>query len=232
MHGVEEKSRRKQLTCDLFDIARHLRSNFDADQWNAQARKDATKRQVMDEILTTARPHKRSDCCETDDDIKVLTKNAPNINFLTKDPRMPDLKSRDRLLITSCISQIQNNRVYIDNDSGTDILYEHCFQQLPTSWKEGLAPPTVGLLVGFTGHNLWPLGTIHIPLTITSHDGRDRITHTIHFPVVRFSSGNDVLLGRPTLFQLQAIPSTIHDTMKFSASSGLETIVGTSSRIR
>lgn len=60
---------------------------------------------------------------------------------------------------------------------------------------EGLAPPTASLLVGFVGQNLRPLGTIHLPLTITSHDGRDRVTRIIKFSVVRFSAEHDILLG-------------------------------------
>lgn len=95
-------------------------------------------------------PHKRSECYETDDDIEVPPKNILNISFLSEDPRMLGWNTRDPLLITACIRQLQISCVYVDNDIGIDILYEHCFQQLPTSWKEALTPPTVGLLIGFT----------------------------------------------------------------------------------
>lgn len=165
----------KQLTGDLLTILKDLRSMFEVDQRNTRDRKDVGKRQVKEEILTIMRPCKRSELCKTDDDIEVLPKNILNIIFFRRSEDV-GLEPKGSALITACICKILINRVYIDNDSGTDILYEHCFQQLLISWKESLTHPTIDPLTGFTGHRLWPLGTIHLPLTITSHDRRDRIT--------------------------------------------------------
>lgn len=49
----------------------------------------------------------------------------------------------------------------------------------------------------------------------------------LYFLVVNCSIEHNILLGRPALFPLQAIPSTIHDVVKFSTSDGSATIIST-----
>lgn len=115
--------------------------------------------------------------------IKVLSRNILSIRFSIDRPRPPNWDPRYPLLITAYICQMQAHYVYIDNDSSTDILYEHYFRQLPTSRKEGLNPPTTSPLIGFIGHNRWPLGTIHLPLTLFSHGRKDKIAWIIEFSV-------------------------------------------------
>ena len=73
---------KKYLTGDLLEITKDLRSKFDADQRYVRDRKDTDKRQVKEEIHTITRPHKRSGCYKTDDDIEVLPKNILNVRFL------------------------------------------------------------------------------------------------------------------------------------------------------
>nr|KAJ0224670.1 hypothetical protein LSAT_V11C100012720 [Lactuca sativa] len=118
------------------------------------------------------------------------TLNILNIKFSIDETWPPNWDPRDPLLITTYIHQTQVHRVYIHNSSSTYILYEHCFRQLLTSWKEGVKPvqtvthllegktqaPTGRSLIGLMGNSLWPLGTIHLPLTLVSHDGSDKIT--------------------------------------------------------
>lgn len=46
----------------------------------------------------------------------------------------------------------------------------------------------------FTGHQLWPVGTINLPLTLVSHDRKERITRVIEFLVVNHPSDTYMLL--------------------------------------
>ena len=41
------------------------------------------------------------------------------------------------------------------------------------------------LLVGFTGHTLWPFDTIKLPLIIISIDGKEKLTRIIKFSVLK-----------------------------------------------
>ncbi|XP_023732695.1 uncharacterized protein LOC111880502 [Lactuca sativa] len=119
--------------------------------------------------------------------------------------------------------------VYVDTGSSVDIIYEHCFRLLPDRCKEYLQP-TTGRLVGFTGHSLWPLGTIHLPLTITSHDKQQKKTALIDFVVIRHAAEQDIILGRTTLLKLGAVPSTMHGVMKFDTPTGAATVLATPPR--
>lgn len=84
--------------------------------------------------------------------------------------------------------------------------------------KEGLKPSTMDPLVGITRHQLWPLGTINLPLTLINHEGKETTTKVIEFLVIRRPADDGMLLSRTALFQLLAIPSTIHKKGKFSTS--------------
>lgn len=138
---------------------------------------------------------------------------------------MPNWNPRDLLVITTYIRQTQIHRVLIDNGSSIDILYEHWFRERPTTFKQGLKQSTRGPLVGFTCHQLRPMGPINLPLTLLSHDEKEIVTRVIEFSVVSLPADTDMLLGWPTLFQFQAIPSTIHGTTKFSTNTWSTTIV-------
>lgn len=72
----------------------------------------------------------------------------------------------------------------MNTGSSTNIIYEHCFRLLPDRWKESLKPAT-GRLTGFTGNNLWPLGTIHMPFMLTNHAKAKKKTTLIDFVVIR-----------------------------------------------
>lgn len=158
----------------------------------------------------------------------MLTRKIQNINFSPEDPRPQDWNPKDPLLLTSCIRPKQIHRVYIDNDDSTDIIYKHYIQKLLESWKEELKPPTSGPLVGFIGHSLWTLGTIHLSFMLISHDRRESRTPTIEFYVIRHPTERNILLGRLTLFEIQVLSSIIHDIVKFSTWLGSATIVTSS----
>ncbi|CAI9288370.1 unnamed protein product [Lactuca saligna] len=94
------------------------------------------------------------------------------------------------------------------------------------AWKEGLRP-AAGQLTRFTGNSLWPLGIIHLPLTLTGQDKTRRRTTLVDFVVIRHPSEHNVILGRTALLKSRAISSTIHGIVKFITNQGLGTILAT-----
>ena len=151
------------------------------------------------------------------------------LTFSIQDPRPDGWKGDNPLIIQASIKDVTIHRVYVDTGSSADIIYEHCFRLLPDRWKDNLRP-TTGRLVGFTGHSLWPLGTIHLPLTITSHDKQRKKTALIDFVVIRHSAEHNIILGRTALLKLGAVPSTMHGIMKFDTPKGEATILATPPR--
>lgn len=159
----------------------------------------------------------------------IIKLSARALTFSIQDPRPDGWRGDNPLIIQASIKDVTIHRVYVDTESLADIIYEHCFRLLPDRWKDNLRP-TTGRLVGFTGHSLWPLGTIHLPLTITSHDKQRKKTALIDFVVIRHSTEHNIILGRTALLKLGAVPSTIHGIMKFDTPKGEATILATPPR--
>ena len=64
------------------------------------------------------------------------------------------------------------------------------------------------------GHNLCPLGTIHLPFILTNHEKERRKTTLIYFVVIRHPTEHNIILGRTTLLKFGAVPSTMHEIVK------------------
>lgn len=118
--------------------------------------------------------------------------------------------------------------MYIDTKSSIDIIYEHCFCLLPNRRKGNLKHAT-GQLTGFTGHNLWSLGTIYLPFTLTSYDKTKRKITLIEFVVIRHPTEHNNILGRTSLIKFGAIPSTMHAVVIFNTTEGPGTTLTTPS---
>nr|KAJ0209555.1 hypothetical protein LSAT_V11C400157750 [Lactuca sativa] len=162
---------------------------------------------------------------------KPYHQNILNIAFSVNDLRTEHWDPNYPLHITVFVSQLRVEQVYIDNGSRVNVIYQHYLRQLPIKWKEYLQPPSQGPLVGFTSHHIWPTGTVRLPFTLTSHDEAKEITRALEFSVVDRPTEHNILLARPALFQLQAIPSTLHGVLKFNTSDGSATVVVTKPKI-
>nr|GEW21688.1 hypothetical protein [Tanacetum cinerariifolium] len=57
------------------------------------------------------------------------------------------------------------HRMYIDDGSSMEILYEHCFHRLRHEIKSQMVPATTSL-TGFSGETTWPLGQLRLLVTI------------------------------------------------------------------
>lgn len=82
-------------------------------------------------------------------------------------------------------------------------------------------------LVGFTGHGSWPTGIVTPPFKWICHDGTKHITRALEFLVVDHLADQNILLGRPILFQLQAAPSTLNGALKISTNDRSTMVVAT-----
>lgn len=105
------------------------------------------------------------------------------------------MDSNDLLHTVGFIGQKQVECVYIDNGSRVNVIYEHCLRRLPLEWKKHLQPPRQGPLVGFTGHGIWPEGTIMLPFILVCHDGAEQIMRVLEFWVVDCLAEHNILLG-------------------------------------
>nr|GEW73147.1 hypothetical protein [Tanacetum cinerariifolium] len=116
------------------------------------------------------------------------------------------------------------HRMYIDDGSSMEILYEHCFSRLRPEIKSQMVPATTSL-TGFSGETIWPLGQLRLLVTIGD------VTHStkawMNFMVVKSVSPYNGTIGRPSLKTIQAVPSTVHGMLKFPVEGGIATIRST-----
>ncbi|KAI3707756.1 hypothetical protein L2E82_36551 [Cichorium intybus] len=130
----------------------------------------------------------------------------------------------DPLIIQARVRDIIIHRVHIDSGSAADIMFEHCFRQLPREWRADLRPPA-GNLTGFIGHSIIPTGMIYLPITID--DGQRKKTVTLEFTVVRAPSEHNIILGRPAALYFGIVASTVHGIIKFPTGADVATVLAT-----
>nr|GFC56748.1 reverse transcriptase domain-containing protein [Tanacetum cinerariifolium] len=112
-------------------------------------------------------------------------------------------------------------RMYIDGGSSMEILYEHCFNRLRPEIKSQMVPATTSL-AGFSGETTWPLGQLRLLVTIG--DATHSTKAWMNFMVVKSLSPYNGIIGRPGLKAIQAVPSTVHEILKFPTKGGIVTI--------
>ena len=124
----------------------------------------------------------------------------------------------DALMVTSQINGFVVKRVMIDQGSGTDVMYPDLYKGLglkkedPSNYD---AP-----LVGFDNQVVISKGQISLPVSI---EGKEVM---VAFIVVSSFSLYTVILGRPWIHAMKAIPSTLHLKVKFRTEQGIAIVRG------
>nr|XP_023874860.1 uncharacterized protein LOC111987379 [Quercus suber] len=124
----------------------------------------------------------------------------------------------DALIVTARISDFLVKRVMIDQGSGADVMYPNLFRGLGLK-NEDLSKYTTPL-VGFDGRLVVPKGQISLPMNM---EGREVV---VMFIVVASFSPYTVILGRPWIHAMGAVPSTLHMKVKFPTEYGITVVRG------
>lgn len=139
------------------------------------------------------------------------------ISFTRKDLEGIQHPHTDALIITVGIGKrFDVKRVLVDRGSAADILYYDLFRKLGLS--EQHLTPAATLLVGFNSQPEWPLGRIVLPVVAGTK------TLQIEFLVINTPSPYNTILGCPWIHQMEAVPSTYHQLIRFPTEHGVEQI--------
>ncbi|GJU82750.1 reverse transcriptase domain-containing protein [Tanacetum coccineum] len=130
--------------------------------------------------------------------------------------------SDEALVMEAEIEGYMVRRIHIDEGASIEIMYEHCFNMLHLKIKARLTE-TQTTVSGFSGERVKPLGKIELDVCFGGA-GRCRRA-MMRFTVIPAPSPYNIILGRPALKQLRAIPSTIHGMMKFPTRWGIATVL-------
>jgi hypothetical protein len=103
---------------------------------------------------------------------KSQKRDAQVIGFSDDDYAGVSLPHTDALVLSLVIANHKIHRILIDTGSSADILYRSAFEQMKID-RNGVIPARHSL-VGFTGEQVLPVGSIELPVTAGTYRGRAR----------------------------------------------------------
>ena len=121
------------------------------------------------------------------------------------------------LVIRAIVANKTIHRVLVDNRSSAKIIFTSAFDRMGIG-REKLEPVSTHLR-GFSGEKVLPLRSIQLVLTLG--DPPCQATTAVKFLIVDAPSAYNMLLGRPFLKAIKAIPSAYHMMIKFPTISGV-----------
>nr|GEX73273.1 reverse transcriptase domain-containing protein [Tanacetum cinerariifolium] len=138
----------------------------------------------------------------------------------------PPIPARDlleeALVVEAEVEEYLVQRIHIDEGASVEIMFEHCFNMLHPSFCSRLVE-TQTTVSGFLREQVKPLGKIELDVCF---GGSERCRRAImKFTIIPAPLPYNIILGRPGLKQLRAVPSPIHGTMKFPTPWGVATVV-------
>ena len=128
----------------------------------------------------------------------------------------------DPLVIRAVVANKTIHRVLVDNGSSANIIFASAFDKIDIG-REKLEPVSTHLR-GFSGKKVLPLGSIQLVLTLG--DPPCQATTAVKFLIVEASSAYNMLLSRPSLNAIKAIPSAYHMIIKFPTTCGVGMVRG------
>ena len=128
----------------------------------------------------------------------------------------------DPLVVRVVMANKTVHRVLVDYGSSADIIFATAFDKMGIG-REKLDPVNTHLR-GFSGEKVLPLGSIQLVLTLG--EPPCQATTTTRFLIVNAPFAYNMLLGRPSLNAIKAIPSVYHMMIKFPTVSGVGMVRG------
>ena len=149
--------------------------------------------------------------------ISKLPQLDTTITFLDFDMEGCQHPHDDPLVIKAVVANKTIHRVLVDNGSSTDIIFASAFDKMGIG-REKLELVNTHLR-GFFGERVLPLGSIQLMLTLG--DPPCQATTAVKFLIVDTPLAYNMLLGRPSLNAIKAIPSAYHMVIKFPTTNGV-----------
>ncbi|XP_068466368.1 uncharacterized protein [Phaseolus vulgaris] len=151
--------------------------------------------------------------------VEVFEDHSPDVDITFTKEDLRDVVSHDNdpIVISLVTAGRTVHRVLVDQGSSADVMFWPTFERLQLSTDQ--LRPYGGCLYGFAGDQVEVRGYIELRTTFT--DGTASCMEKIKYLVVNAPSAYNILLGRPTLNRIGAVPSTRHRKVKLPSMEGV-----------
>ncbi|XP_031247982.1 uncharacterized protein LOC116105714 [Pistacia vera] len=140
------------------------------------------------------------------------------IQFKDDEPVTLAALYHDALVVSLQIANILVKRVFVDGGSLANILFLEAVKAM--GLEEANINRRLTLLVGFSLEQKYTIGEIVLPIYA------GRVNKQTVFLVIDCPSPYNVILGRPWIHDMWAVPSTFHQTIRFPTKWGVREIKG------
>ena len=113
----------------------------------------------------------------------------------------------DTLVISLRIANCKVKRILVDNGSSTNVMFMSAFKEMNIN-ESNIRHRSI-VLVGFSGEQKFTIGDITLP----AYTGR--VSLNVTFAVLDCPSAYNVILGRPWIHKMRAVPTTYHQVIRF-----------------
>jgi hypothetical protein len=134
------------------------------------------------------------------------------VSFSDEDLADVQMPHNDPLVITLRFGDYDVQRVLVDQGSFAEIMYKGLYEKL--GLKEADLANFTTPVFGFTGESTIPMGKTTLPILA------GLITLQTEFIVIRGSSPYNAIVGRDWLHRMKAVPSTLHQKLRFPTEDG------------
>nr|XP_016452676.1 PREDICTED: uncharacterized protein LOC107777202 [Nicotiana tabacum] len=140
----------------------------------------------------------------------ILAFNEEDFETLTR-------PHNDALVISFLLNNIQIKRVLVDPSSLANVIRSKVVEQLGLLYQ---IVPNSRVLNGFNMAGEAMKGEITLLVNMSG------VVQDAKFHVIRGNMRYNALLGRPWIHNMRAVPSTLHQMMKFPIDDGIKTVYG------
>ena len=151
--------------------------------------------------------------------VEAFEDHSPDVDitFTKEDLRDVVPHDNDLIVISLVTAGRMVHRALVDQGSSADVMFWPTFEKLQLSPDQ--LRPYGACLYGFACDQVEVRGYIELRTTFT--DGAASRTKKIRYLVVNAPSAYNILLGRPTLNRIRAVPSTRHMKVKLPSMEGV-----------
>ena len=140
------------------------------------------------------------------------------ISFTAKEPEKVLTPHHDALVISFTVANCLVKRILVDNGSSGNIIFQATFKDL--GLEENALTRRITPLIGFSGEVKQTAGEVTLPVYA------EGVNMSTKFLVVDCDSSYNIILGQPWIHGMGAVPSTLHQMVKFPTPWGIKAIRG------